>query len=478
MVLLDDEESPQATTGRKCHVPARYVFAGVSTLGALLNVVLKSSLPVAITAMVRKNASNASGEGDGKFDWDEVTQSYVLTAGSYGMLCSCLAGARLAELWSPKMALGLANALGGALYLLLPVTAAWSVRALIALQALGGLLGGPVIPINMGMFASWFPPEERQQLGGIVFSSTILAVIISSAMTGKIVDTLGWPFIFYLFPSLVIAWSALWMIFVFDSPETHPRISEEERSYIIKKTKKDHVQTASKLPWKEMLLSRAVWAYIIMGIPGVWVMSTLGMALPTYMTNILGYTTTQAGYFSAIPQLFSWISTITFGFVSQWLRRKQYLGHLLSYHIFNGISTLGTAAALFSILLVDRSAAGVISLVTLAMAFSGAYMGGSQLNHMDLSVNYTGTLAGLSTMTMGVVSILAPTVTGLLTNNKQTLSAWNYVFCVAGGVNIIPFIIYLFFGSVDEQPWNTKRNEVVNNYVSVSEQSRVPVEDN
>lgn len=43
----------------------------------------------------------------------------------------------------------------------------------------------------------------------------------------------GWPLAFYLFGILGIIWFIVWLYLVFDSPVAHPRISIEERNYIL-----------------------------------------------------------------------------------------------------------------------------------------------------------------------------------------------------------------------------------------------------
>lgn len=55
----------------------------------------------------------------------------------------------------------------------------------------------------------------------------------------------GWPLAFYV-PGIVgVVWFIGWVFLVYDTPETHPRISEEEKQYIITsigETKKISVQ--------------------------------------------------------------------------------------------------------------------------------------------------------------------------------------------------------------------------------------------
>lgn len=44
----------------------------------------------------------------------------------------------------------------------------------------------------------------------------------------------GWPSVFYVFGAVGTAWSIAFILFVFEDPEAHPRIQEEEKNYIQK----------------------------------------------------------------------------------------------------------------------------------------------------------------------------------------------------------------------------------------------------
>lgn len=47
------------------------------------------------------------------------------------------------------------------------------------------------------------------------------------------VSTGGWPSIFYVFGAVGTVWSLAFIFLVFEDPEIHPRINQEERKYII-----------------------------------------------------------------------------------------------------------------------------------------------------------------------------------------------------------------------------------------------------
>jgi ACS family sodium-dependent inorganic phosphate cotransporter-like MFS transporter 5 len=43
----------------------------------------------------------------------------------------------------------------------------------------------------------------------------------------------GWPLSFYIFGGLAVFWFVAWLFLVYDTPASHPRISFEEKHYII-----------------------------------------------------------------------------------------------------------------------------------------------------------------------------------------------------------------------------------------------------
>lgn len=51
-------------------------------------------------------------------------------------------------------------------------------------------------------------------------------------MCGAIIETLGWPSVFYVTGALSLVFTAIWFIFAYDSPALHPRLATKERDYI------------------------------------------------------------------------------------------------------------------------------------------------------------------------------------------------------------------------------------------------------
>ncbi|XP_063222063.1 sialin-like isoform X2 [Bacillus rossius redtenbacheri] len=465
-------EQLQHTQKRRLKVPVRYVFAGVRVLIVLISSLQGGCMSLAITSMVKSSSSSATNttnnttqissdvcpapvdtdnvttakDKGGDFDWSELTQSYVTNGGTYGALCTMLIGAYLALRWSPKLMIACITGLSIACTLLTPVLARWSVYSLIVARVLLGLVAGCGLPASGQLESSWFPPEERQSLSGIIVSAIHIGSIVSSSVTGVLIETHGWEFVFYLYGGINTLSLILWMVFVYDTPQNHPFISQEEKNYIAAKVNKI---TDEKLPvpWIQIAKSPPVWAFLSMSVSITWLSFMFMTELPTYLKRMLHYSTTK------------------------WARRKGYVSHLTSYRIFNAIATLGPAVTLVAVTQVGCDANTIVVLLLTTNFLHGSFISGSMLNHMDLAINFVPALVATSGTIVSVVGILSPAIAAAIINNNQTLTAWHKVFYISAAVSAVPYVIFFVFGSVDEQPWNKPQSQINKEEFKATEQS-------
>lgn len=60
------------------------------------------------------------------------------------------------------------------------------------------------------------------------FSGMALGTVLSLPFSGILAAVSGWESVFYVQGGLALIWCGLWLFFVYDSPEDHPRIHPEE----------------------------------------------------------------------------------------------------------------------------------------------------------------------------------------------------------------------------------------------------------
>ena len=118
-----------------------------------------------------------------------------------------------------------------------------------------------------------------------------------------------------------VLWLIPYLLFVFDSPSTHPRISVTERFYIASnlQLKEDQVTMhftcgSSKMlffktvcppqvptPWFHIFTSSAVWAIIVANFCYCWGLYTLLTCMPTYFKEVLGLSYQNVSFDSFAP---------------------------------------------------------------------------------------------------------------------------------------------------------------------------------
>jgi MFS family permease len=64
-------------------------------------------------------------------------------------------------------------------------------------------------------------------------AATNVGSLLSMSLSGVIVAYGGWPVVFYIFGAFTVVWFVPWLLLAHNSPHHHPRISPEEKIYII-----------------------------------------------------------------------------------------------------------------------------------------------------------------------------------------------------------------------------------------------------
>ncbi|GBM03518.1 Sialin [Araneus ventricosus] len=247
-------------------IPARYVLTILGFLGFCNVYALRVNLSVALVAMVNQTNNKSAPEEcsgpshsntsdtlkNGEFDWDANVQSDILGAFFYGYIFTQVPGGRMAEIFGGKWLFGLGVLCTSILTLLTPLAARWSVTALIVLRVLEGFGEGVTFPAMHSMLGSWLPKYERSMLSTIIYSGAQIGTVISLPISGLLCysDFLGgWPSVFYVFGTLGCIWFIFWVIFIYETPEKHPRISQAE--LILIQTGKVENKEVPPIPWKK-----------------------------------------------------------------------------------------------------------------------------------------------------------------------------------------------------------------------------------
>ncbi|XP_029406031.2 putative inorganic phosphate cotransporter isoform X1 [Bactrocera dorsalis] len=418
---------------------------------------LRVNLSVGIVAMTDRNSTNSNLT---VYDWSEGTKSYVLSSFFWGYIVTQIPGGHIAQKYGAKTLLLIGITLCSVLTLLTPLAVefgGW--QLLFALRVVQGLLQGSVHPATHAMLAKWSPVEERGALSTFCYSGSQFGTVVILAISGIIAESpLGWPGIFYISGALGILWGVCWLIFSASTPAEHKTISLEERKFIENSLGQvdSTPVTVAPTPWSKIFTSPPFLSLIIVHCTHMWGFWTLLTQIPNYMKNILDVDMKNSALLSSLPYTVMLLLSFFFIYLSKVLARRENVSLAFSRKFFNSIGHWIPMISLIGLGYVtkEHSLLAVI-LLTLTVGISGATYLGFQVNHIDLSPNYAGTLMGITNGSANVMSALAPLAVGLVVTDVTNVVEWRIVFFIAAGFYFVGNLLFVIFGKTEVQSWNS-----------------------
>lgn len=197
---------------------------------------------------------------------------------------------------------------------------------LFSLRSVLGIGEAGYAPASLSLLGDFFPKSSRGRVLSFWSIGTLLGAAIGVSLGGKVADTLGWRWAFYIvgIPGLVAALLA-WRMRepargVFDHDDTS--VASEEIGH--GRLDRNFWQTARKLlsiPTFWVLLGALVFSFFTIGGTSFW--------LTTYLTRAFSLSLTQAGSLSGIVLVVSGlVGTVLGGWLADLAQRRFAEGRL------------------------------------------------------------------------------------------------------------------------------------------------------
>jgi ACS family hexuronate transporter-like MFS transporter len=113
-------------------------------------------------------------------------------------------------------------------------------------------------PASIKAVAEWFPKKERALATGIFNSGTNIGALTTPLLVPWITAHYGWRMAFIATGAVGFLWLTAWLA-LYRTPENQSRLSKAELHYI----RSDPPETATKIPWLELIPLRQTWAFAI-----------------------------------------------------------------------------------------------------------------------------------------------------------------------------------------------------------------------
>ncbi|XP_063709262.1 sialin-like [Culicoides brevitarsis] len=450
-------------------IPTRFNVAFMLFNSCLVAYMMRVLLSISILAMVEPNVIiENNSENDTtksaslveavpdygpRYNWSPYEESLVLGSFFYGYLCTQLLGGMLAEAFGGRIIIFLSLFFSAMFTGLSPLMADFGIWYFVATRVAIGIACGILYPAIHCVVALWSPVEEKGKFVACLLGGA-LGTVITWSMVGYIIETFGWIWSFYIPAVITAVFAFIWLYLVSDSPQNHPRISDNERMFIQKSQEGRVSNKKAWMPVKHVLTSIPFWALIILHFGNNWGLYFLLTAAPKFMSEVLGFKLSKAGYLAALPYLARLLSGFVFGSVGDYVRSKKIMSVTANRKFFVIFSHIIPGLFLTGLCFVQGYPYVAVTLVTLSLGFNGSATLTNLQNAQDLSPNYAGSLYGIANFFGTTSGFLSPMVVAHFTAEQSTFEQWSKIFWIGGGVYIIPAIIFMIFGSGEVQKWN------------------------
>lgn len=481
-------------------IPARVILYFLSFSGFLVSFMMRTDINIAMVAMVRMphqnsldvttlatpdvNLSSVEGNSasntvfaapycsvnnhysdnsvnlnetvaeEGEFDWDSTTQSAILGSFYWCYILSQVVGGVLTQHFGTKTVFGGSQLVTAFCSLLIPYGATVHFSFLIVLRSIQGIASGLTWPAMYAIVGHWIPTSERSRFMSS-FQGFSFGIGLTYPLCGFLIANFGWRIVFYVTGTIGVLWCGIWWLLAFDSPASHPRISQAERLYI-----ESHVgntvvgDKGMAVPWKSIVTSAPVWAIAITTFGRIWVHYTFIIPGPMYMKTVLGFSIQKNGVLSGAPFLCSYVSSVFFCYIADVLVTKKCLTLTNVRKIFTALSQVVPGLL---VLLIGYLGCDIVLVVVtwfIAVTLITASYAGAMASIVDIAPNLAGPILAFAQTIHMTASFLSPLVAGLITQENQGLEQWRNVFGVTAGIAIATYIVFQVFGTADIQKWN------------------------
>jgi len=229
-----------------------------------------------------------------------------------------------------------------------------NVNALIVIRFMLGVVESAVMPSMLVFLSRWFTKSERSRANTFLILGNPATILWMSILSGYLVDSVGWRWMFILegFPAII--WAFLWWRLVVDKPADAKWLTNDEKHDLL--TQLDIEQQSIK-PVKNYGVAFRSRVVILLCLQyALWCIGVYGfvMWLPSIINAAPDSDIVKTGWLASVPYLLAIICMLTASYFSdKTLRRKLFIWPflLIGSLAFYGSYLIGTGNFWLSYLL-------------------------------------------------------------------------------------------------------------------------------
>ncbi|MEI6466190.1 MAG: MFS transporter [Verrucomicrobiota bacterium] len=287
-------------------------------------------------------------------------------------------------------------------------------------------------PAGVKAIAEWIPPRERGLCMAVFSNGNVIGAIIAPPLVSFLALHLSWPWAFLVTGASGLVLLVIWWR-VYETPESHPRLTSAERDYILAARTPPGLAPAAKLPMWRLMANPICVGFFVARLLTDSTSYFFSFWLPDYLTHARGFTLAMIGLVGWLPFLASDLGGPGGGALSDWMIRR-------GWNPGRARRTLMLLAAclmpLAAVAVRVDSAWVAIALIAVLLAAQSCWMA-NQLTLISESVSRenVATLLALSAVGGSLGGIASNLLTG------RAVAAYGYVpvFTALGALHLTAF---------------------------------------
>lgn len=322
---------------------------------------------------------------------------------------------------------------------------------LLLIRFLFGAGEAGALPNAARVISIWFPPGKRGPAQALISTSAQIGGAAAPFFASIFIKSpyIGWRWAFVIFGSLGLIWIWFFSRGYHDDPATHPKISDDERDYIMSGRNQALATAGAEhhIPWGLVASNANIWLLGIINSCTSFFSYMLFFWFPKYLKSGRGLDEILSGRIGALPYLFGATGVLLGGYLGDWITARVGSRRLA----LGGMGTIGLLLAgtlVLSSQFINNPLAAVL-MCSLGYFFSYIQLAAWWAAMADVGGRHLGALFGLCNMIGlggGAVSqLFVGWFTDLLkAQGYEGRAQWDPMFYVYGAVLMLGGVLWFF----------------------------------
>ena len=205
-----------------------------------------------------------------------------------------------------------------------------SVSALIFIRFMLGVVESAVMPAMLILLSFWFTKKERSRANTFLILGNPATVLWMSVLSGYLIDSLGWRWMFIIQGIPAILWAFIWWKMIDEKPKEASWLNNEEKDALEEQLKAEQQGIKPVRNYAEAFRSKVVILLCLQYL--LWSVGVYGfvMWLPSIINAAPNMDIVTTGWLSAVPYILAIIAMLAASYYSdKTLNRRIFIWPML-----------------------------------------------------------------------------------------------------------------------------------------------------